>query len=59
MLFRSNDKGQSPKNEIKVIITPDHAKYNEYMQPANGRYKIGSRVLSHLLRMSLESGISG
>lgn len=37
-----NDKGQSPKNEIKVIITPDHAKYNEYMQPANGRYKIES-----------------
>ena len=35
-----NDKGESPKNEIKVIITPDHAKYNEYMQPANGKYTI-------------------
>lgn len=37
-----NDKGTAPKNEIKVIITPDHAKYNEYMQPANGRYTINS-----------------
>lgn len=27
-----NDKGQTPKNEIKMIITPNHPKYKEYMQ---------------------------
>jgi len=37
-----NDKGQTPKNEIKVIITPDHAKYNEYMQVANGRHQLNT-----------------
>jgi hypothetical protein len=37
-----DDKGTSPKNEIKVIITPDNPKYHEYMKPANGRYKIES-----------------
>jgi hypothetical protein len=35
-----NDKGQSPRNEIKTIITPGHPKYEEYMQIKNGRYKI-------------------
>ena len=35
-----NDKGGSPKNEIKTIITSGHPKYEEYMQIKNGRYKI-------------------
>ena len=35
-----DDKGKTPKNEIKTIITPGHLKYEEYMQIKNGRYKI-------------------
>ena len=35
-----DDKGKTPKNEIKTIITPGHPKYEEYMQFKNGRYKI-------------------
>jgi len=26
-----NDKGDQPRNEVKTIITPDHAKYHEHM----------------------------
>ena len=37
-----DDKGTTPKNEIKVIITPDNPKYHEYMPATNGRYKIES-----------------
>jgi hypothetical protein len=35
-----NDKGQNPKNEIKTIITPDHAKYIEYMDSRNSKVKV-------------------
>jgi hypothetical protein len=35
-----NDKGQSPRNEIKTIITPSHPKYEEYMDVKSGKYKI-------------------
>lgn len=30
-----NDKGDQPRNEIKTIITPDHAKYHEYMHSSH------------------------
>jgi len=35
-----NDKGDSPRNEIKTIITPDHAKYSEYMDSRNSKVKV-------------------
>lgn len=35
-----NDKGKSPKNEIKTIITPDHPKYTEYMDSRNSKVKV-------------------
>jgi hypothetical protein len=35
-----NDKGDSPRNEIKTILTPDHAKYSEYMDERSGNFAI-------------------
>ena len=35
-----NDKGDQPRNEIKTIITPDHAKYIEYMNERSGKFLI-------------------
>jgi len=39
-----NDKGDSPRNEIKTIITPDHAKYSEYMDERSGKFPINYGV---------------
>ena len=35
-----NDKGDQPRNEIKTIITPDHARYSEFMDEKNGKFPI-------------------
>lgn len=35
-----NDKGESPRNEIRTIITPDHPKYSEYMENRSNHHKI-------------------
>lgn len=42
-----NDKGDSPRNEIKTIITPDHAKYSEYMDERSGKFKIDYKQASN------------
>jgi hypothetical protein len=39
-----NDKGDQPRNEIKTIITPDHAKYSEYMDDRSGKFPINYGV---------------
>ena len=39
-----NDKGDSPRNEIKTIITPDHAKYSEHMDERSGKFPINYGV---------------
>ena len=39
-----NDKGDKPHNEIKTIITPDHAKYSEYMDERSGKFPINYGV---------------
>jgi hypothetical protein len=41
-----NDKGDQPRNEIKTIITPDHAKYDEYMDDRSGRFPINYSTAS-------------
>jgi len=33
-----NDKGDQPRNEIKIIITPDDAKYSEFMDEKSGKF---------------------
>jgi hypothetical protein len=35
-----NDKGDKPINEIKTIITPDHARYGEFMDERSGKFPI-------------------
>ena len=35
-----NDKGDHPRNEIKTIITPDHARYSEFMNERSGKFTI-------------------
>jgi hypothetical protein len=35
-----NDKGDKPCNEIKTIITPDHARYSEFMDERSGKFPI-------------------
>lgn len=40
----TNDKGDQPRNEIKTIITPDHAKYSEYMDERSGKFPINYGV---------------
>ena len=37
-----NDKGYKPRNEIKTILTPDHAEYSEYMDERSGKFTISS-----------------
>ena len=37
-----NDKGYKPRNEIKTILTPDHAEYSEYMNERSGKFTISS-----------------
>ena len=39
-----NDKGDQPRNEIKTIITPDHARYNEFMEERSGKFPINYGV---------------
>lgn len=40
-----NDKGDMPpRNEIKTIITPAHARYNEYMDERSGKFAINYGV---------------
>lgn len=39
-----NDKGDQPRNEIKTIITPDHAKYSEFMDERSGKFPINYGV---------------
>jgi len=35
-----NDQGDKPRNEIKTIITSDHARYNEFMDERSGKFPI-------------------
>lgn len=42
-----NDKGDKPSNEIKTIITPDHAKYSEYMDERSGKFPINYKQESN------------
>ena len=32
-----NDQGDKPRNEIKTIITPDHARYSEFMDESSSK----------------------
>ena len=32
-----NDQGDTPRNEIKTIITPDHARYSEFMDESSSK----------------------
>jgi len=42
-----NDKEQKPKNEVKTILTPDHAKYSEYMDERSGKFPINYKAASN------------
>jgi hypothetical protein len=42
-----NDKGDSPRNEIKTIITPDHARYREFMFEQSGKFPISYGQVSN------------
>ena len=42
-----NDKGNSPRNEIKTIITPDHATYSEFMNERSGKVAINYKEASN------------
>jgi len=35
-----DDRGNKPRNEIKTIITPDHARYGEFMDERSGKFPI-------------------
>ena len=35
-----SDEGDKPRNEIKTIITPDHARYGEFMDERSGKFPI-------------------
>ena len=39
-----NDKGDNHRNEIKTIITPDHARYSEFMFEQSGKFPINYGV---------------
>jgi hypothetical protein len=41
-----NDKGDQPRNEIKTIITPDHARYSEFMDERSGKFPINYKQAS-------------
>ena len=41
-----NDKGDKPCNEIKTIITPDHARYSEFMDERSGKFPINYKQAS-------------
>ncbi len=42
-----NDKGDQPRNEIKTILTPDHAKYNDYINERSGKIEINYKQVSN------------
>ena len=42
-----DDKGYKPRNEIKTILTPDHAKYSEYMEEKSGKFPINYKQASN------------
>jgi hypothetical protein len=42
-----NDKGDQPRNEIKTIITPDHARYSEFMDERSGKFPINTQAASN------------
>lgn len=44
--INDKDKGNKPLNEIKTIITPDHAKYSEYMDERSGKFPINYKKAS-------------
>jgi len=37
-----NTSGDQPRNEIKTILTPDHAEYSEYMEKRSGKFASSS-----------------
>ena len=39
-----NDKGDKPKNEVKTIITPDHARYSEFMDERSAKAASNSEM---------------
>lgn len=39
-----SDKGDNHRNEIKTIITPDHARYREFMDEKGGKFPINYGV---------------
>ena len=39
-----NDQGDKPRNEVRTIITPDHAKYSEFMDERSGKFPINYGV---------------
>ena len=45
--INDKDKGDQPRNEIKTIITPDHAKYSEYMDERSGKFPINYKGTSN------------
>jgi hypothetical protein len=42
-----NDKGDQPRNEIKTILTPDHARYSEFMDEKSGKFPINYKQASN------------
>lgn len=42
-----NDKGDQPRNEIKTIITPDDARYSEFMNERSGKVTINYKEASN------------
>ena len=45
--INDKDKGNKPLNEIKTILTPDHAKYSEYMDERRGKFLINYKGTSN------------
>jgi hypothetical protein len=39
--------GDQPRNEIKTIITPDHARYNEFMDERSRKFPINYGVANN------------
>jgi hypothetical protein len=42
-----NDNDDKPRNEVRTIITPDHAKYSEYMDEKSGKFPINYKQTSN------------
>jgi hypothetical protein len=43
-----NDKGDQPRNEIKTIITPDHARYSGFMEERSGKFPINYKQINDI-----------